>query len=387
MTLKAFDVAAQTFTAQRVGAGRTDEVGAILATALTCSLACGAALSLIGVLWPVALMSLVSTDAEVVSLGARYLIFRYFGLLPLLVFFMLRGVFDGIGWTRVGMVVGIGMNLLNVLLNWVLIFGKLGAPPLGVAGAALASSVSGVVAAGAILAFGLRSSVRKRFRFFARGNLQPSLLGPFLRVGWPPAIQALGVIVAFLLFFFVLGKISTMAVAAGNIVLRIASLSLMAGIGISVAVQTLVGQALGAGDRATAVRAGWSGVALALLLMGGLGLLFTLIPETLLRAFSANDRLVATGIPILRLTGLAQLLAAVGAPLGGALRGAGATHQVMAVDIFVGFGLLAPCAYLFGIALDGGLIGAWLGLLVWFFLYAAGVTVLFVRGRWQYIDI
>ena len=59
----------------------------------------------------------------------------------------------------------------------------------------------------------------------------------------------------------------------------------------------------------------------------------------------------------------------------------------MVIDILVGFGLLAPCAYFFGIVLDGGLIGAWLGLLIWFFLYAAGLTALFVRGRWQYIEI
>jgi len=386
-TLKALDVAAQTFTARRVGAGRSDEVGAILATALSCSLVLGALLSLVGMLWPDAMLRLVSADPEIHRLGGRYLVFRYAGLVPLLVLFMLRGVFDGIGWTRVGMVVGVGMNLLNVLLNWVLIFGKLGAPQLGVAGAALASSISAVVAAVAIVIFGLRPTVRKRFRFFARGNLQPGLLGPFLRVGWPPALQTFGIIVLILLFFFVLGKISTLAVAAGNVVMRIASLSLMPGIGVAIAVQTLVGQALGRGDRGTAVRTGWGGVVLALLLMGWMGMLFVAIPETLLRAFSSSDRLIAAGIPILRLTGVAQLLAAVGAPLGGALRGAGATRQVMVVDVLVGFGLLAPCAYIFGIVLDGGLIGAWLGLLIWFFLYAAGLTALFVRGRWQYIEI
>lgn len=386
-SLKAFDIAAQTFTARRVGAGRRSEVGAILATALTCSLALGAVLTVVGLLWPDALLRLVTADPEVRRLGGDYLVIRYAGLIPLLVLFMLRGVFDGIGWTRVGMAVGLGMNLLNVLLNWILIFGKLGAPALGVAGAALASSLSAAVAAAAILAFGLRPAVRKQFRFFARGNLQPQLLGSFLAVGWPPALQTFGVIVAFLLFFAVLGQISTLAIAAGNVVLRIASLSLMPGIGIAVAVQTVVGQALGRGDRLTAIRAGWSGVALALLLMGGLGLLFVTIPETLLRAFSQSERLVAAGVPILQLTGIAQLLVAVGAPLGGALRGAGATRQVMLVDLFVGFGLLAPSAYFFGIVLDGGLIGAWLGLLVWFFLYAAGLAVLFVRGRWRDIEI
>ena len=387
MSVKALDVAAQSFTARHIGAGRSDEVGVVLATALSCSLSVGVLLTLGGMLWPEVLIRLVTGDPEVQHLGARYLVYRYAGLLPLLVFFMLRGVFDGIGWTRVGMLIGIGMNLVNVLLNWVLIFGHFGLPALGVAGAALASTLSSSLAAAAIVAFGLRRSIRRRYRFFARGNLQPALLGRFLAVGWPSAAQSFGVIVALLLFFIILGKLATLAVAAGNVVLRIASLSLMPGIGIAVAVQTLVGQALGRGDVHSAVRTGWSGVALALVFMGGLGLLFLLIPELILRLFSPSESLIAAGIPILKLTGIAQLLAAVAGPLAGALRGAGATRQVMLVDVLVGFGLLAPCAYLFGIVLDGGLVGAWLGLLVWFFLYASGMVVLFVKGGWQSIEL
>ncbi len=81
---------------------------------------------------------------------------RYAGMLPLLVYFQFKAMFDGMGWTRIGMQTGIGMNLLNALLNWVLIFGKLGAPAMGVKGAALASSLSSLLAALAILALALR---------------------------------------------------------------------------------------------------------------------------------------------------------------------------------------------------------------------------------------
>ena len=71
--------------------------------------------------------------------------------LPFLAFALIRSAFDGLGRTRVGMLVGVTMNLLNGLLNWMLIFGKLGAPALGVRGAAMASSLSAVLAAAVIL--------------------------------------------------------------------------------------------------------------------------------------------------------------------------------------------------------------------------------------------
>lgn len=387
MALKSVDVAAQSFAARRVGEGRDAEVGSVLATALLTVLAAGAVCGALGLLTAKAQMGLVSRDPLVRAMGADYLAWRYLGLLPLLVFFIVRGVFDGIAWTRIGMVVGIGMNLVNVLLNWVLIFGRLGAPPLGVAGAALASSLSGVLAAAAMVGIALRPSIRKRYRLLARHNLRQALLAPFLRLAWPPAVQTLCGLTAILLFFWVLGRISTVAVATGNVVLRIAALSFMPGVGVGLAVQTLVGQALGRRDRRGAVRVGWGGVGVGVLFMGAFGLLFLVAPGFLLRLFAESPQLVAEGRPILRLMGLVQVIDAVGLALAGALRGAGATRAVMLFDLMTGLCLLPPLAYLFGIVLDGGLVGAWIALLAWFSLYAVGMTVWFLRGDWQRIEV
>jgi Na+-driven multidrug efflux pump len=244
-----------------------------------------------------------------------------------------------------------------------------------------------LIAAMVCTAIALNKPIRRRFRFFARTNFQPQLLGPFLRIGWPPAVQSAGVILAMLVFFFVLGRISTLAVAAGNIVLRIASLSLMPGIGIGVAIQTMVGQALGARRSREAVRIGWSGVVVAAAVLGTAGTAFALAPGFLLRLFSPDPDLVQTGTPILRLTGLMQIAAAVGAPLSGALRGAGETRVVMLVDIVAGCGLVPVCAWIFGIVLGGGLFGSWLALVLWFTLYALGMVLLFLRGGWRRAEV
>lgn len=387
MSIKSVDVAVQTFTARRLGQWRDDEVGAVLATAVTVALGAGAVFMLVGLLWPGALVSLVSGDAEVRRLGADYLFIRYCGILPLILFFQLKGMFDGIGWTGIGMVVGVGMNLLNVLLNWVFIFGKLGSPALGVAGASLASTLSVAVAALAILVVALRSSVRKRFRLVCRSNFRRDLVAPFLKIGWPPAAQSLGIVVGFLLFYAILGRISVLAVAAGNVAMRIAAVSFMPGVGVGAAVQTLVSQSLGRDDVPGARRVSWGGVGISVVVMGLGGVLFVAAPAWIMRLFSNQTELVTAGIPILRLLGLVQVLDAVGLTLSGALRGAGATREVMLVDVGCGLFLMPPLAYVFGITLGGGLLGAWMGLVVWFTLYALLLIVLFTRIRWQEIDI
>ncbi|MCP4574258.1 MAG: MATE family efflux transporter [bacterium] len=382
MSLKAVEVAVQTYTARRVGEGRDGEVGAVLATGLVAVFALGTVFMIIGLVWPDRLMGWVAADRPMLELGTDYVRWRYAGMLPLLTFFLVKAMFDGVGWTRVGMWIGIGMNVLNAVLNWALIFGKFGAPVLGVKGAALASTLSAAAAALAVVVWAMRPSIRKRFRVLCRSNFQPRLFAPFLKIAWPPAVQTLANLVAVLILFWILGRISVIAVAAGNIVLRIAALSFMPGFGVGAAVQTLVGQSLGRRDVRGALRASWGGVGLATVFMGIFGVAFLVMPGVFLRVFTDSPDLVAAGTPIMRLMGWVQIADAVGLTLAGALRGAGWTRQVMLADLITGFGLMPVLAYLFGVVLGGGLFGAWGALVLWFTLYAVIMVVLFVRGRW-----
>jgi len=382
-TLKSYDVAVQTHVAHRVGEGNDGEAGPVLATGLTLALVLGAVFTAVLLRWPSAPLALLSDDPDVRRLGVDYLRMRVPGMTAFMAYFILRSAFDGVGWTRVGMAVGIGMNAVNMLLNWALIFGRLGLPRLEVAGAGLASTLSTVLAVLALLAVALWPRVRRRFRLLRRDGLRRELVGPLTRTAWPAGVQALGALVAVLVFFAILGRISTVAVAAGNVVLRIAALSFMPAIGMGVAVQTAVGQALGARDPGLAVRTAWRGVGLSVVAMGLFGVVFLAAPRGLMGLFATDPRVVAAGVPILRLMGLVQILDAVGLTLAGALRGAGATRAVMLVDVITAWGVFLPAAWFFGVHRDGGLVGAWIGVLLWFSLYAVGMVWWFRRGAWR----
>jgi putative MATE family efflux protein len=380
--LKAVDVAVQSMTAYRVGARRDGEVGQVLATGGAVTLVLALLVTAAGRWDPQGWMRLISSAPDVQMLGADYLRWRVLGAVPFMLAFQMRSSFDGIGWTRVGMTVGIVMNVANAALNWVLIFGHLGAPAMGVAGAALASTIASLLACLVFTLLLLRPHVRRRFRYVARDNLHGDLLRPMLRMAWPAAVQSLGALLAVLVFFVILGRISTVAVAAGNVVFRIAALSFMPGFGMGAAVQTLVGQSLGRGDPQGARRTGWGGVILAVAFMGVFGLVFLLWPGALMRLFAADAALIAAGTPILRMMGLVQVFDAVGLTLAGALRGAGATRPVMLTDVLTAWCFFLPAAWFFGVHLDGGLTGAWIGVVLWFFLYAVGMVVWFLRGSW-----
>jgi len=387
MTIKSIDVAVQSYTARRVGEGRDREVGPVLTTALIVCLVLGSLCLVVGLIWPDVLMRLATRDPVVRELGSQYLFYRYAGILPLLFFFQAKGVFDGIGWTRIGMGVGIGMNLLNIVLNAMFIFGMWGAPAMGPGGAALASTLSTLTAALVMGGFLLYGPNRRRFQFVSRSNIQAKLLLPFLRLAWPPALQTFGIVIALIIFNYLLGMVSVLAVAAGNVVLRIASLSFMPGIGVGAAIQTMVSQSLGRNDPYGAQRAIKGGVLLSVILMGLLGVVFVAKPTFLLELFSSSPALINEAVPILRLMGLVQVIDAVGLTLAGAMRGAGLTRAVMLADVGTGFVLLPPLTYLFAIVWDGGLMGAWLALLTWFSLFAVVMVLIYWRSDWQEVEI
>ncbi len=380
--LRSLDVAVQVLTARRDGAGRPAEVGSVLGTGLCLVLTAGALVTWCGLRWPAAGLALVSPDAQVIALGADYYAVRIVGLLPFLAYFVVRAVFDGLGRTGVGMVTGVGMNVLNVALNWALIFGNLGLPAMGVRGAALASTLASAAAAATIVAWTLRPSLRRRHGLWSRQPLRRDLALPLLRLGWPPALQAVSLIGGLMVFTMILAQISTVAVAAGNIVMRLAALSMMAAIGVGVVVQTLVSRSLGARDARGAWRSGLAGMALAAGLMLLAGVPMLLWPEALLGAFAAEPPVVAAGRGILRLTALFQVFAAVSLVCAGVLRGAGAAAKVLAVEAGTGLGFLLPAAWLLAIHFGGGLAAAWSALAAWVVLHAALMSRLFLARRW-----
>jgi MATE family multidrug resistance protein len=372
----------QTFVSQNDGAGRPERCGAwtwhgfwvvVPAAALVAALLLPAVGPLLALLGP-------SADLQE---GARaYVSARLPGEVGFAAWMVFTSFFRGIGNTRTPMVVTIGVNLLNALLDYGLIFGNLGLPEWGVAGAATATAVAQWTGALVLLALLRSRRVRQRFRTDpVRPSARPALR--FLRVGAPMGGQWCLGMASFAVFTTLVARMGDSSMAASQAFVMLLSLSFMQAIGLSVAAQTLVGRYKGARDLPAARRSYASSLVLAMFVAAVVALLFVAAPGPLLRIFTDDPRVVALGRPLLLVGAVFQLCDAIAIISQGALRGAGDTRWPFVVETVLGWLVFVPLAYGLGVGLGLGLIGAWVGGTVSLALSALVLGQRFRNGAWE----
>ena len=275
-----------------------------------------------------------------------------------------------------------GVNLVNVPLLYVFIFGKHGFPAMGVAGAAVAAGIS--FSLGGLVLLGLWVGQRFRVKHLGRGWWRKERLRQLMNIGYPAAVEQVVFQAGFFIFLMLIGNYyGTEAFAAYNIGANLLMVCFTVGFGFSIAGSTLVGQHLGAGDHAGATASGWRAMRLAMVSMGVLGAGVYYYAYDLAYFFIGDDPLtVKYTVQMTHIMAAMMPLMAVEFAIGGALRGAGDTR----------FPLMATFLGLIGMRCGLAAIATYLGVPV-FWVYAAligdyalkGVMLLwrFRRGRWK----
>lgn len=315
------------------------------------------------------------------EMAQTYLRIAGLGMLPALLMNVLRSYLSGLEHTRVQFWIITGGALVNILLNWLLIFGNLGLPELGLSGAAIASASVNFLAFAALAAFSL-------WRFPHHGlfdRLWRPDWGAFaqvFRMGWQIALTTVSEVGLFNLSAIIMGWIGTLALAAHGIALQIATITFMVQLGLSQAATVRAGRALGRRDGA-ALRDGAVAV-------WGLGLgfalasvaLFLLFPDLLVGAFvdpddPLRDDILRIGRVLLVMAALFQLVDAaqvIGISL---LRGLQDTRVPLMIAAISYWGIGAPASYLIGVTFGVGAVGVWVGLVLGLACAAVGLTLRF----------
>ncbi|GIW40787.1 MAG: MATE family efflux transporter [Candidatus Binatia bacterium] len=267
--------------------------------------------------------------------GSRYVRVVLGAVPPGAVLFVVFSALRGAGDMRTPLLVGVVVNLANVLGNYVFIFGKLGFPALGVPGSALGTALAFWV--GTALALWLLARGRLRIRLRTRG-WKPELdaIRRLLRVGGPSAVEQALMQLGFFLYLTFAARYGTAAVAAYFVGVRILGLSFLPGFGFGAAAASLVGQNLGAGRPDEAERYAWEANRLAVLLMTAGGVLIYAAARPVARLFVDEPEVVEATVGFIHVLAACQPLMAVDFTLGGALRGAGDTRFPL-VAVLVGF--------------------------------------------------
>ena len=346
------------------GGGRMHEAHRTLVQSLHLCLLLTVVLT--GLLWAAQhWLHLAGIDPAVLPDARAYLATVTPGLLPFLWFVALRRYLQAVGLVRAATFALISANLVNVAVNWILIFGNLGAPALGAEGAAWATTLSRVYMLAVLAGFAFWHA-RRHDRALFHVALRPdfAVLGRIVRLGVPASVQVVlegGVFTAATLLAAGLDPLS---LAAHQIALGAAAFSFMVPLGVASAGAVRVGQALGSGDPRGAERAGWAALAAGGAFMGCAALVFTLAPRLVMRAFTTDEAVIATGIGLLQIAAVFQLFDGLQVVGAGILRGSGETRVAMVAAAIGYWAIGLPVGYWLCFRGGMGVRGLWIGLSV-----------------------
>lgn len=375
-----------TFVAQDYGAKRFDNIGRMTWQGVYFSLISGVILVFISI-YDSELMRLLGPAEDVQRIGASYLGIRLWGGVFIVLYMCFSAFLRGIGDTRTPLKIVIFINVLNVIGDYVLIFGKFGFPRLETDGAAYATV--GASAVGAIIFFLVFVSKKSDGRFSTRRTwrARSDLMVRLSRVGLPIGLQWLLDMASFIVFSALIGRIGTIELAASTVGLRLMHLSFMPVFGVSIAATTLVGQYIGSKEIASATRSGHTAVKMSMFYAGAIALLFLAVPHELVMLINQDPKVVSLGSAILRVAAIFLLFDSMGISSNGCLRGAGDTRWAMFIGVSYAWFVFLPLAYVGAIALKGGAVGAWAGATV--YIIALGLTYFFRfrNGKWKSIKI
>ena len=300
---------------------------------------------------------------EVAALSGGYLRILNWGTLPLLLYGGTRRYLQGVGQVRVITATYVLANLLNWFGNWVLIYGKLGMPALGVNGSAISTCVSRVMMAVALLGFAWRYERKRGHPLFHHwAGPQLDRLRELVRLGLPAAGQIVLEVGAWNLSTLSAGFLTPVALATHAIALNYASISYMVPLGVSAAAAVSVGHAVGAGDPERARRAGWLALALGSSFMMMAAVAFLVVPRPLIMLYTHDPRVLVVGPSLLWIAAAFQIFDGIQTVCTGALRGLGETRVPMIANLVGYWAMGLPLGFILCFVLKWGIYGMWIGL-------------------------
>jgi len=367
-----------TLVAQAYGRKDHDECHRWLAQGMY--LACAASVPLMaGIAMAGWWMPRMGIAAEVARPAGEYLELLNWGTLPLLMYGAARRYLQGVGEVKVITATYLAANVVNWFGNWVLIYGKLGMPALGVRGSAISTVAARVTMAAALMGFAWRYERRRGHPLFRHwAGPQAGRLNLLMKLGAPAAGQVLLEVGAWNLATFSAGYLTPVALATHQIVLNYASVTYMVPLGISAAAAVSVGHAVGAGDAARARRAGWLALGLGTSFMLLAAVVFLAWPRPLIALFTRDARVMAVGPALLGIVAAFEVFDGIQTVLTGALRGLGETRAPMMANLVGYWAMGLPLGFFLCFVLRWGIYGLWIGLTL------ALVTIaLALIGRWR----
>lgn len=355
------------------------------------SLMIGALLSVlvaaIGILYAESIIRVMGTTDSVTAIGGGFL--RIVSSFSIVIALMLiaGGTLRGSGDTRSPMLITAIINVINIVMDYLLIFGNFGFPHMGAVGSAVATTIARGVGAALMLYVLFRRGSVLKLDLWTGWKIHGAAIGRILNIGGPAAAEQVIFQIGFLTFSAIAVFLGTNDLAAQQIAFNISNFSSLPAQAFGVAAITLVGQSLGARDPERAEASARQALKSGMIWMSAMGIGFFIFRGFLIGLYTNDPAVQRLGEMCLAFLALAQPLQAVAVVMASALRGAGDTRATLVITSVCVWVVRVALAYLLGIVFGLGLFGVWLG---WFSDFIVRATLIFLRfqdGQWKTLRI
>ncbi len=381
------NVGATALVARAIGAKKPEEAYKVARQAVVMASGMGIFLAIIGVLFARNILLWMGAEADALGPGTGYLKVVAAGLFFQGATISLGASLRGAGDTKTPMSVNLVANIVNVIGNWLLIFGNLGFPRLEVVGAAIPTTLSRFVAFVLILRKvsghhgAIKMSLTDNFR------LDKETTGRIFKIGLPAAIEQLVMRSGQLLFARIVSSFGTVTYAAHQVALNVEGLSFTPPQAFQTAATALTGQSLGAKKPDRAIKVGQEARLIAIVTALVTGSILFFLGKYVVLLYTDDPVASGLSVSVLRIIALAQPFMAVNFVLAGALRGAGDTKWALYITMAGIWGVRLVVAYLLALKMNMGLTGAWIAMALDMVTRAVLIDLRFRAGHWTKINV
>ncbi len=382
MTFGCIEKGTTALVARYSGEGNHEKVGSAVAQSTYLAILIGLVLTLFGFVFAGQLLSGMGAAPDVVAVGTPFLQVIFLASIPRLFFAVASASMRGSGDTRSPMHITFWMNVVNVLFNWLLIYGVLGFPRLGLTGSGISTALSITFASGAIAGIMLRGRTRIHLRW---RHFRPdfAIMRSILKIAWPALFEEILISVGFLYFISAIAHLGTEVLAAHTMAIRVEALSYMAGFGFAIAASTLVGQSLGAKSISLARLSFRRTTHYCVLMMSLIAVGLIYWGGHVIAIFGPENTTVRDlGAILLIIAAVEQPLMAICMTLAGGMRGAGDTLSPMAISVFGNVCVRLGIVWLAGIY-GWGIIGIYIATVIDWTIRSILLFLAYRHGRWS----
>lgn len=354
-------------TAMTKGAGGLKECGVILRQGLLVNMTAGVVLTVV-MFFAADLIRFLNQPEGIVDQSISFMKILSCSVIPYMLFQSYRQFAEGLSVMRPAMIIMLSANLVNVLANWMFIYGNLGMPALGLNGAGIATTCSRLFMAACMIWFVMGSRSMKPYDPSLRfKGIDVTIIRKLLKIGLPAGFQWFFEISAFAGSAVIIGWLGTKELAAHQIALNLASVTYMFALGISSAASVRVATAVGTNQIPSTRIAGFSALLLGMVVMGCFGVVFVLFRNFLPTLYVADPEVIKLAGPLLIIAALFQISDGAQVIGLGALRGIADMKVPTIITMLAYWVVCLPLGYVLGFKFGLGVHGVWLG-------FVAGLT-------------